>query len=260
MADAPGRERRFNDEEVALIIKRAAELQQTERVEPSTALTLSDVEGIAREAGIDPALIRRAALGLDRPAPEAAPSVWFGAPTHLVFERVVQGEIPVDEFEPMVTEIRRSIGDNGLPSVLGRTLAWTSSPGGRRRGSYRKVDVSVVSRDGLTTIRVEEQLQSLAGAVFGGLVGGGSGGTTGVSIAIGMGVFHSAPVAGLIWMTVAAGFYTLARTIYGGIAAKREKQLRDLSNRLEEQATSVAVTPVEKLPSSAEAPKQISAS
>ena len=247
MADTSRRERRFNDEEVALIIKRAAELQQTERVEPSTALTLTDVEQIAREAGIDPELIRRAALGLDRPAPEARPSVWFGAPTHLVFERVVEGEIPVDEFEPMVGEIRRSIGDNGIPSVLGRTLAWTSSPGGRKRSSSRKVDVSVVSRDGLTTIRVEEQLQSLVGGVFGGLVGGGGGGTTGVSIGIGMGVFHSAPVAGLLWMAVAGGFYTLARTIFGSVAGKREKQLRDLINRLEQQATSVAVAPPEKL-------------
>jgi len=243
MTDTSRRERRFNDEEVALIIKRAAELQQTERVEPSTALTLSDVEQIAREAGIDPDLIRRAAVGLDRPAAESKPSVWFGSPTHLVFERVVEGEIPVDEFEPMVAEIRRTLGDNGIPSVLGRSLAWSSSPGGRRRSSYRKVDVSVVSRDGLTTIRVEEQLQSLAGGLFGGLVGGGGGGTTGATIGIGMGIFHSAPLTGLLWITVVGGFYTLARTIFGGIAAKREKQLKELTNRLEERATAVAVVP-----------------
>ncbi len=255
MPDNLRRERRFNDEEVALIIKRAAELQQTERVEPSTALTLSDVEQIAREAGIDPELIRRAALGLDRPAPEARPSVWFGSPTHLVFERVVEGEIPTDEFEPMVAEIRRSVGDNGIPSVLGRTLSWTSSPAGRRSPSTRKVDVSVVSRDGLTTIRVEEQLQALAGGLFGGLVGGGGGGTTGATIAIGMGIFHSAPLTGLLWIAVAGGFYTLARTIFGRMVSKRESQLKELTNRLEVRATSVAAVPLEKLSAGGNTPR-----
>ena len=254
MTDTSRRERRFNDEEVALIIKRAAELQQTERVEPSTALTLYDVEQIAREAGIDPDLIRRAAVGLDRPAAESKPSVWFGSPTHLVFERVIEGEIPVDEFEPMVAEVRRTLGDNGIPSVLGRSLAWSSSPGGRRRSSYRKVDVSVVSRDGLTTIRVEEQLQSLAGGLFGGLVGGGGGGTTGITFGVGMGIFHSAPLTGLIWISVVGAFYTLARTIFGKIASKREAELKNLMNRLEQRAMSVAIVP-EKLSAGGSAPR-----
>src|SRR6266511_3819380 len=129
MADTPKRERRFNDEEVALIIKRAAELQQTEQTEqdPGSALSLSDVEQIAREAGIDPKLVRRAALGLDQPSTTNRPSPWLGSPTRLVFERVVDGEISVDEFEPLIMQVRRTFGDNGVPSVLGHSLAWSSS-------------------------------------------------------------------------------------------------------------------------------------
>jgi hypothetical protein len=239
MPDAAQRERKFNEEEVALIIKRAAELQQTEQAEqePGTALSLSEVEQIAREAGIDPMLIRRAAVGLDQPPQTNRPSAWVGSPTRLVFERVVEGEVAIEEFEPLIAEIRRTFGENGLPSVLGRTLAWSSSGRGLRRSSGRNLDVSVVTRGGVTTIRVEEELRNLAGALFGGLVGGGGGGTTGASIAIGMGVFHSAPVAGLIWVSVAAGFYTLARTIFGKISAGRERQLRELIDRLEEQVT-----------------------
>ncbi|HXV16151.1 MAG TPA: hypothetical protein VD758_05190, partial [Gemmatimonadaceae bacterium] len=116
-------DRRFSEEEVALIIKRAAELQQTEAVaqEPSTALTLRDVEEIAKEAGIEPALVRRAAHSLDQHTEITRPSPWVGAPTRLVFERVVDAEIPVDAYETLVNEIRRTIGDNGVPSVLGRT-------------------------------------------------------------------------------------------------------------------------------------------
>jgi hypothetical protein len=246
VADTPRRERKFNDEEVALIIKRAAELQQTEQTEQDTssALSLTEVEEIAREAGIDPKLIRRAAVGLDQPAQTNRPSPWIGAPTRIVFERVVDGEIPVEEFESLIAEIRRTFGDNGLPSVLGRSLAWSSGIGGRRRSSGRHVDVSVVTRGGITTIRVEEELRNLAGALFGGIVGGGGGGTTGVTMAIGMGVFHSAPVAGLLWVTVAGGFYTLARTIFGRMALGRERQLSELIGRLEEQVQAAAAKPI----------------
>ncbi|MEP6508156.1 MAG: hypothetical protein ABJC63_08005 [Gemmatimonadales bacterium] len=240
MTDPSARDRRFNDEEVALIIKRAAELQQTQQAneEPSNALTLAEVEQIAQEAGIDPKLIRQAAHGLERPAEITRPSPWLGAPTRLSFERVIDGEVPVDEFESIINEIRRTFGDNGVPSVLGKTLAWTSSyQGGRRRNNGRMVNVNVVSRSGATTVRVEEEMRNVAGALFGGLVGGGGGGSTGVSIGIGMGVFHSAPVAAALWFGVAGGFYTLARTIYGRITAKREKQLRELAGRLEQQIT-----------------------
>jgi hypothetical protein len=256
MADQGSRDRKFSEEEVALIIKRAAELQQTQQVEsePSSALTLLEVEQIAREAGIDPKLIRQAAHGLDRPSETSRPSPWLGAPTHLVFERVIDGEIPTDDFEPLINEIRRTMSDNGVPSVLGRTLAWTSSyAGGRRRNNGRMVNVNVVSRSGVTTVRVEEEMRNTAGALFGGLVGGGGGGTTGISIGIGMGAFHSVGLAAAIWVAVAGGFYTLARTIYSNIAIKREKQLRELTTRLEEQITeSISArtgSPVEALPS-----------
>jgi hypothetical protein len=245
VADTPKRERRFNDEEVALIIKRAAELQQTEQTAQDTgsALSLSEVEEIAREAGIDPKLIRRAAVGLDQPEQTNRPSPWIGAPTRIVFERVVEGEIPVEEFEPLIAEIRRTFGDNGLPSVIGRSLAWSSGVRGRRRASGRHVDVSVVTRGGITTIRVEEELRNLAGALFGGIVGGGGGGTTGLTMAIGMGVFHSAPIAGLLWVTVAGGMYTLARTIFGRVSAGRERELSGLVGRLEEEVQAAVAKP-----------------
>ncbi|MEP6857850.1 MAG: hypothetical protein ABI994_05650 [Gemmatimonadales bacterium] len=262
MADTPKPERRFNEEEVALIIKRAAELQQTEQTnnDPGNALSLTEVEQIAGEAGIDPRLIRRAAVGLDKPTEITRPSPWLGSPTRLVFERVVDGEISTEEFEPLIAEIRRTFGDNGLPSVLGRSLAWSSRMGGRRRSSGRNIDVSVVTRGGLTTIRAEEELGNLAGALFGGIVGGGGGGTTGITMGIGMGVFHSAGIAGLLWVSVLGGMYALARTIFGKVVAGRERQLRDLVGRLEEEISSAVITPpVAALPGTLLPPPPVSA-
>jgi hypothetical protein len=240
MPDSPVTGRKFNDEEVALIIKRAAELQQTEQTadDTSSAMSLAEIEQIAKEAGIDPALIRRAAQSLDRPGESNRPSPWVGAPTKLVFERVVDGEISNDEHEALIDTVRRTIGDNGMPSVLGRTLSWSSSyQGGRRRNRGRRVDVNVVARGGVTTIRVEEELRDVAGALIGGLVGGGGGGTTGITVGIGMSQFHSAPIALMLWLGAATGFYLLARTIFGNISEKREKQLKGLADRLESEVT-----------------------
>jgi hypothetical protein len=241
MVEPPGGDRKFNEEEVALIIKRAAELQQTEQTEQQetgNALSLSEVEQIAREAGIDPRLVRHAALGLDRPHGSNRPSPWVGAPTRIVFERVIDGEVPAEEFENLINEVRRSLGDNGVPSVLGKTLAWSSSTHDRRRASGRQVDVTIAPRSGSTTIRVEEELRNTAGALFGGIMGGGGGGTSGVVIGIGMGVFHSAPLAvGLLACSLGT-FYTIARTIFGRIAQRREKEMSELAGRLEEIAES----------------------
>ena len=114
--------------------------------------------------------------------------------------------------------------------------------GSRRRGHGRQVDVNIVSRGGVTTIRVEEELRNIAGALFGGLVGGGGGGTTGITVGIGMGTLHSPTMAVLLWLGTAASFFLLARTLFGRTAEKREKQLRDLVTRLEEQVSAAVAT------------------
>lgn len=247
MTDTRCRDRQFNDEEVALIIKRAAELQQTEQAEqePASSMSLSEVEQIAREAGIDPGLIRRAAQGLDRPEELNRPSAFAGAPTRIVFERVVDGEIPVDDFEHLINDIRRTFGENGAPSVLGKSMAWSSTVrGGRRRAVGRQVDVTIVARGGVTTIRVEEELRNLAGGLFGGIMGGGGGGTAGIAIGLGMGVFQSLPIGFGLWAATIAGSYGVARAIFGRTAAARERELRELASRLEEQvAESLSVAP-----------------
>lgn len=99
----------------------------------------------------------------------------------------------------------------------------------------------------MTTIRVEEELRNLVGGLFGGLVGGGGGGSTGISLGVGMEVFQSISIAAMLWVAVAGGFYALARTIFGNIAMKRERELRGLADRLEEQVMAAVVTPAAQI-------------
>ena len=239
--------RRFNDEEVALIIKRAAELQHTEQKaaqDESSAMSLAEIEQVAREAGIDPQLIRRAAQGLDAPASVNRPSPWAGSPTRLVFERVVDGEVPVDEFESLVNEMRRTFGENGVPSVLGRTLAWSSvtraGPRGSQRG--RSIDVSVTVRAGITTIRVEEELRNLAASVFAPMVIGLGSASAGLAFPLALAA-QSAPIAGGIMIGTIGVLYAGARALFGRITGKRERQLRELLDRLDSMVRRSVTSP-----------------
>ena len=245
MADlTPQPSRRFNEKEVAHIIKRASELQQEEAPAESTSgMSLAELEQVAREAGLDPALVRRAATDLDTRVTDRKPSRFIGAPTTLSLERTIEGEIPVDEYETMVLEIQRVLEDVGTASTLGRSLHWTMNRMGRRRHSSRTVQVIVTPRNGRTTIRIEEPLTGLAGGLFGGLMGGLGGGLTGPAVGIGIGALHSGlATVGLIGGAV-GGAYLLARTIYGRVVHGRGERLQELMSRLVEHASATAVVP-----------------
>src|SRR4249920_3279948 len=111
MTDPGGASRRFNEKEVALIIKRASELQETETTaESSTGMSLAELEQVAREAGLDPGLVRRAAEDLDTRVTDQTPNRFLGAPTLLRLERTIDGEVSADEYEPIVLEMQRLLG------------------------------------------------------------------------------------------------------------------------------------------------------
>lgn len=243
--------RRYTDQEVALVIKRAAELQvQAAQVgeEERTGLSLSELEQIAREAGLDAALVRRAATELDTRHTTAPRSRFLGAPSVLTLERTIDGEVPTDEYEVIVEEIRRAFNDNGFVSTLGKSLAWSSSAQ-HGRGNQSRVSITVTPRNGRTTIRVEESLKPVAGGLFGGIMGGVGGGTSGVTLGLGSAVLHSFAAGVGLWLVVLAGTYGLARTIFTHVARSRGERLRTVLDRIAEHvAAAVPQTLSEALP------------
>jgi hypothetical protein len=234
--------RRFNEKEVALIIKRASELQQTETTaESSTGMSLEELEQVAREAGLDPALVRRAAADLDTRVSDQAPSKFLGAPSVLRLERTIDGEVPADEYEPMVLEMQRLLGGVSTASTIGRTLQFSLAGRNQGHASGREVQVTITPRNGRTTIRVEERLGPIAGGIFGGVMGGAGGGLMGPGIAIGAGAFHSALMATGLAGVAIGGSYLLARAIYGRVVRGRGEKLHELMSRLVEHASATAV-------------------
>ena len=86
-------DRRFSDREFALILRRAAELQESVQEESTSGgLTLAEIKGIGAAAGIDPELIAQAANALP---PEETPRGWWrAAASRFHFSETVASEEP----------------------------------------------------------------------------------------------------------------------------------------------------------------------
>jgi hypothetical protein len=209
------------------VLQRAAELQQLERGADASVTTLGELEAAAEEAGIDRALVRRAATEVRRTAPvETRDNAFLGGPTVLVLEAVVEGEVGPACHEHLVGEIRRRTGEHGAHDVLGKTLTWASTPT-VGQGMARTIQVSVTPRNGVTTLRIEEKLSMMAGALFGGIVGGVGGGGTGFVVLpfLLAGMPALIPVGVAVWV---GGIYGLVRRRYSRKTTERKAQHTEL--------------------------------
>src|SRR5437870_9536128 len=237
--------RRYSGGEVEEIVKRAAELEATA---PTTggAMTIGGVEALAAEVGIARDVVRAAAQSLT-PAGAVAPSEpprsnrWLGGPTTLLFERVVEGEVPDSEWLGMVDEIRRALKNVGQVSQFGRSFSWVAA---RRGASQRDLEVAVSVRGGHTRIPIRENHASLMGAVFGGIGGGMGGGGVWPVIGIAIGLFHLPPGAiGVVvplWLLTS---FVTARTFYHYSTRRRMRDLERLADRLAALARELVPAP-----------------
>ena len=239
-------ERTYTEEQVATIFRRAAELERERGTTPG-ALSLPEIEAIAREAGIDLARVREAAREIDARADQGPGSVLAGAPIRRSVERIVEGELGAEHHERLAEEIGAVLpavgmgtrwGLSGGASSVGRTLAvsgWTGTS---------SVEVTVAPREGKTVIRIRSDRGQLAGGLFGGIVGGVGGGL-GANVGWMLPFFlHLPPEVGVLGAgVVVAGAYGLARAIFGRTARGLDRRLDALADRLEalaQEATGAA--------------------
>ncbi len=228
--------RRFAEQEVREIVRRAAELEATNPT-ASGALTIGGVEALAAEVGIPVDLVHSAAQSMDArhtsPAPPPDPprrNRWLGGPTRLAYERIVDGEVEELDFPVLVDEIRRELRNVGQVSQLGRSFTWTATP---RSGGGRTLEVIVSVRGGRTRIAVQENLGNLIGGIYGGIGGGMGGGGAGPIIGILVGALGVAevaiPVILPLWLGVT---FAVARTSYHYATKRRIAELERLIDRL----------------------------
>jgi hypothetical protein len=217
-------ERRFNDQEVAKILESALS-ENMDRALPartSEGMTLAELQDIAREVGIDPVGVERAALALSEPAGRRSPML--GAPTTVQHERTVEGEVSQEHMQELVTTIRRVMARQGVVSVELDSLEW------RARDALGARYVSITPGKGRTLIRALGNFRDGVAALFGGgtVLGFLSLAFLKASGLLSILGFWAAPV-------VAAAAFFPARFVWRRKARQEEDDLRAVVARLAEQ-------------------------
>jgi serine/threonine-protein kinase len=248
-----------SDTEAQRIWQRAADLQALtgvqQRLAPvpgerdkgadaarSSGFRIGDVRDAAAEAGIadkyvqhalvehglvvSPAPSGRKPVVVDRGSDE---SVLSGGRKSLEYEVVVDGEMSVDDYDLLVDIIRHGVNEAGTIATVGRSFSWQSDP------NKRNLHVSVIPRNGKTTIRVSENLKRVMGGLFAASMGGIGGGLSPILFSIGLKA-HDAVLGVSLLAALMVTTYAGARGFFGRASAKREVELGELADRLAAQA------------------------
>jgi hypothetical protein len=194
--------RRFTDQEVALVLRKASELDETETAGDGGGLSLHDLEQIAAEVGIDPSAVHRAVAHLD-----ARPMANPFARGQLVRQavRAVEGELSRESIAGLIQRVDASSDQVGVVTEALGVVRWTA------QDRFRTTQVAVSPSKGETRIRVIERVTarfrrlatavptmtaSAIAAMFAGQLGPGLGTVIGVTA---LGGALGALIGRLLW-------------------------------------------------------------
>ena len=152
--------RRFTDREVALILRRATEIDEASGppADPGGGLSLDDLREIGREVGITPAAIERAVASLGRS--ESLAARFAGAPSVRKAVHVVPGTLDREGIAVLVAEVDdRADGTGTVSEALG-SVRWTA------RDRLKSTRVSITPRETDTSIEVVEKAEPRLRRIF----------------------------------------------------------------------------------------------
>lgn len=119
-------DRRYNDKEIAAIFRAAADgPQPPQREVPSDeGLTLTDLQAIGREVGIEPEAVAQAAQSLD--VRSAAPRRFLGLPIGVSRTVNLNRKLSDEEWERLVVQLREVFRARGATRSDGSLRQWTN--------------------------------------------------------------------------------------------------------------------------------------
>ena len=141
-------EKSYSDREVALVLRRAAEIESVEG--GSGGVAESDIVAIASEAGIGREAVERALFELGADAAVSGGS--FFPPASRRSSRDVAGHLDREGLAALVRSIEDRTGRPGTVTEALETVRWTSA------SSFSTMQVSLSSEDERTTVGVHERL------------------------------------------------------------------------------------------------------
>jgi hypothetical protein len=230
-----GRSRRLSGDEVALVLRRAAQIDAADEVDGSAGYEPAAIEEAARDVGLSPAAVRQAVAELragalpdeatDRGRARAVAGSRVVAEQRLVTTHPDRVHATVDRFmRTQMLELRRRSGDRALyrqrSDMVASLRRGLDFGGAIKLEGLRTIDVVVTPADERTLVRIEAELaSSRANAVAGGAAAG-----TAVAVTTGLaGALLAEPV-------LVVGALPLGVAVGGGgvrMAGARWRQRRD---------------------------------
>lgn len=253
-------DRTYTEQEVAALLKRAAALQAqaARRTERSPGLTLAELEAVAAETGLDPALLRQAAEELDEPGRPLLDRRAGTTATHVSVERHVPGALTPEAWEDVVAELRHRFDTDlgkmwGMPQYgvsateqIGRTMEWkhTSLSGIETRVLIRprgeQLHLRASQRVGWGSPVAEASTYGLTLAGLAALIAGAVVGSGGIALAV-------------LFLSL---FATVPLILYADRAWRRKKH-RELDGLADDLAALAAGPPEAIEPSDVQEPSAV---
>lgn len=207
---------KYTDRQMALILKRAAELQA---IGDEPAHSLESIQQIAQQVGIDPRVVADVAANLGT---TAGGSSFFGAPSaYRASRRLPRTAAPIDHAAVLAT-IRDHLPSAGEAREVGDGIEWHSGP------ADNKTVVAISPAVDGVMLRIDVRQQ---GPKVGTYLGAGTvgllAGVVSVGILSGPGVAVGLGVLGVSF----AG----ARALWNRHAENRQRRLQRLSDALADQ-------------------------
>lgn len=161
---------------------------------------------------------------------------WLGGPAEIEVERVVPGELGESALEDLVAGLRARFGGAGRIERVGQTFTWCTEPG--PRGGGRRVAVHFTKRGGSTRVRIHESLKHVAGALFGGILGG-LGGAGAINLLVWSVILGNVLLllGGVTWLALVFG---AVRAGYGAFTRRRAAEIERFGAELEDQVRSAS--------------------
>jgi hypothetical protein len=233
-------ERRFTDREIGLILKRAVELEESSPsagLPSARGLTLEELQEIAKDAGIDPAMVGRASLELEGRGGLEPPSFWGPAAVRREV-RTVPGELSREAVGELVRVVDQEVEAQGTVVEALGGVRWTSN------GRFLNTQVSVEPSGEDTLLRVEERHSEMVrGPLHGipaswGVIFGLALGLDGLNLALPLVIVLSAIMAIVGW---GAG-----DLVWRGISAGSRARVRALTDNLITEASRLLPPPADE--------------
>lgn len=219
-------EHRFSEQEVSLVLQRAAEIEARSGV-PAEArgLTLRDLESVAAEVGIRPESLARAVAELQASNVAKGTSLAGPSPSQKAI-RAVASETSREELSELVRRVEDAVGKPGTVTEALDTVRWTSAD----RLLTTQVSIAASSDTTITVHeRYEDRMRPMMHGIpsaWGAMIGMGVGGSIGLA---------ALPVVALIGVGAVAGFGA-GRAVWTLLANRSRRRVDQLANDLSEQA------------------------